>query len=43
MPLVLAASGHLSHVDAGRLGWVVVIVILVLAVCALLKLLRIVK
>jgi hypothetical protein len=39
---VLAASGHLSHAAANRLGWAVVIVILVLAVLALLKLLRII-
>lgn len=39
---VLAASGHLSHAAAGRLGWAVVIVIVAVAVLALLKLLRII-
>jgi hypothetical protein len=39
---VLAASGHLSHAAAGRLGWAVVIVVLAVAVGLLLRLLRII-
>lgn len=41
-PVLAAASGHLSHAAAARLGWAVVVVILVLAGLALLKLLRII-
>lgn len=37
-----AASGHMSHAMADRLGWAVVIAVLVLAVLALLRLLRII-
>ena len=42
LPVLAAASGHLSHAAAARLGWAVVIAAVAILVLVLLKLLRII-